>query len=241
MGSAPSEGEADSSQLTPVKIVVAGGFGVGKTTLVSAISEIRPLRTEESLTQVGIGVDDLTGVSDKTTTTVAMDFGRISMGARLVLYLFGTPGQDRFWFMWDDLSYGALGAVVLADTRRLSDCFPSVDYFERRQLPFIVAVNTFDGAPRYDPEDVRIALDLDPSVPAMLFDARQRLSVKEVLITLVQHVLAVGPVDRPETPPGPSALGWSGPVGRTVLPDADVPDGDARTAQEAARPAADGS
>jgi uncharacterized protein len=139
------------------------------------------------------GVDDLSGVAGKSTTTVAMDFGRISMGTRLVLYLFGTPGQDRFWFMWDDLSYGALGAVVLADTRRLSDCFPSVDYFERRQLPFIVAINVFDGAPSYDAEDVRIALDLDPSVPAMLCDARQRASVKDVLITLVQHVLAAGP------------------------------------------------
>jgi uncharacterized protein len=245
MGSAPSEGEADSSQLTPVKIVVAGGFGVGKTTLVSAISEIRPLRTEESLTQVGIGVDDLTGVAGKTTTTVAMDFGRISMGARLVLYLFGTPGQDRFWFMWDDLSYGALGAVVLADTRRLSDCFPSVDYFERRQLPFIVAVNAFDGAPRYDPEDVRIALDLDPNVPAMLCDARERGSVKEVLITLVQHVLTAGPGDGQETPPGPGDVGWPGPVGRAVLPDADGSDGNAETAarpaQEALPPAADGS
>ena len=252
MGSAPSEGEADGSQLTPVKIVVAGGFGVGKTTLVSAISEIRPLRTEESLTQVGIGVDDLTGVAGKTTTTVAMDFGRISMGARLVLYLFGTPGQDRFWFMWDDLSYGALGAVVLADTRRLSDCFPSVDYFERRQLPFIVAVNAFDGAPRYDTEDVRIALDLDPDVPTLLCDARQRSSVKEVLITLVQHILA-GPRDGQDAPPEPGAVGWSGPVGRPTFllagdpPDADLPNGNgdardaARPAQEASRPAADGS
>jgi len=240
MGSAPSEGEADSSQLTPVKIVVAGGFGVGKTTLVSAISEIRPLRTEESLTQVGIGVDDLTGVADKTTTTVAMDFGRISMGSRLVLYLFGTPGQDRFWFMWDDLSYGALGAVVLADTRRLSDCFPSVDYFERRQLPFIVAVNTFDGAPRYDPEDVRIALDLDPNVPAVLCDARHRGSVKEVLITLVQHVLAADPAGAQEPPPGPGAVGWSGPVGRTLLSDAEACEA-GRQAQEPARPAAEGS
>jgi uncharacterized protein len=194
MASAPSDGTANG-QLTPFKIVVAGGFGVGKTTLVSAISEIRPLRTEESLTQVSIGVDDLTGVGGKTTTTVAMDFGRISMGTRLVLYLFGTPGQDRFWFMWDDLSYGALGAVVLADTRRLGDCFPSVDYFEQRELPFVVAINVFDGAPSYDAEDVRIALDLDPNVPAVLCDARQRASVKEVLITLVQHVLAAGPID----------------------------------------------
>jgi signal recognition particle receptor subunit beta len=195
MGSAPSDAAAGGAQLTPVKIVVAGGFGVGKTTLVSAISEIRPLRTEEALTQVSVGVDDLTGVAGKTTTTVAMDFGRISMGSRLVLYLFGTPGQDRFWFMWDDLSFGALGAVVLADTRRLGDCFPSVDYFERRQLPFIVAINVFDGAPRYNAEDIRIALDLDPNVPAMLCDARQRDSVKDVLITLVQHVLATGPVN----------------------------------------------
>jgi len=241
MGSAPSEGEADGSQLTPVKIVVAGGFGVGKTTLVSAISEIRPLRTEESLTQVGIGVDDLTGVSDKTTTTVAMDFGRISMGSRLVLYLFGTPGQDRFWFMWDDLSYGALGAVVLADTRRLSDCFPSVDYFERRQLPFIVAVNTFDGAPRYDPEDVRIALDLDPNVPAMLCDARHRSSVKDVLITLVQHVLAADPAGIQEQSPGPGAVGWSGPpAGRTPLSDGGACEA-VRLGQDAARPAAEGS
>ncbi len=207
MGSAPSNGTADGGLLTPFKIVVAGGFGVGKTTLVSAISEIRPLRTEESLTQVSVGVDDLTGVAGKTTTTVAMDFGRISMGTRLVLYLFGTPGQDRFWFMWDDLSYGALGAVVLADTRRLSDCFPSVDYFEQRQLPFIVAINVFDGAPRYDTEDVRIALDLDPSVPAVLCDARRRASVKEVLITLVQHVLAAGPIDSHPASRHPGTVG----------------------------------
>ncbi len=195
MGSDPSDGTGSGStgnggQFTPFKILIAGGFGVGKTTLVGAISEIRPLRTEEALTQVSVGVDDLSGVGGKTTTTVAMDFGRITMGKHLVLYLFGTPGQDRFWFMWDDLSYGALGAIVLADTRRLSDCFPAVDYFERRQMPFIVAINAFDGAPRYDPEDVRIALDLDPYVPALMCDARQRASVKQVLIALVQHVLA---------------------------------------------------
>jgi uncharacterized protein len=213
MGSARSDGKADGAQLTPVKIVVAGGFGAGKTTLVSAISEIRPLRTEETLTQVSVGVDDLTGVSGKTTTTVAMDFGRISMGSRLVLYLFGTPGQDRFWFMWDDLSYGALGAVVLADTRRLGDCFPSVDYFERRQLPFIVAINVFDDALRYAAEDVRIALDLDPNVPAMLCDARQRDSVKDVLITLVQHVLAAGPADDHQASGDPGAVSQHGAVG----------------------------
>jgi signal recognition particle receptor subunit beta len=213
MGSVPSDGKADGAQLTPVKIVVAGGFGVGKTTLVGAISEIRPLRTEEALTQVSVGVDDLTGVAGKTTTTVAMDFGRISMGSRLVLYLFGTPGQDRFWFMWDDLSYGALGAVVLADTRRLGDCFPSVDYFERRQLPFIVAINVFDDAPRYAAEDVRIALDLDPNVPALLCDARQRDSVKDVLITLVQHVLRAGPMDGRQASGDPGAVGQHGAVG----------------------------
>jgi uncharacterized protein len=217
MGSARSKVQSGNSQLIPIKIVVAGGFGVGKTTLVSSISEIRPLRTEESLTQVGVGVDNLTGVAEKTTTTVAMDFGRISMGSRMVLYLFGTPGQDRFWFMWDDLSYGALGAVVLADTRRLSDCFPSVDYFERRQLPFIVAINVFDGSPQYDIEDVRIALDLDPAVPALLCDARQRSSVKEVLITLVQHVLAADPDDDGQAAPDQDAVGQPGAVGRAVL------------------------
>jgi len=217
MGSARSKRQSGGSQLVPIKIVVAGGFGVGKTTLVSSISEIRPLRTEESLTQVGVGVDDLTGVTGKTTTTVAMDFGRISMGARMVLYLFGTPGQDRFWFMWDDLSYGALGAVVLADTRRLSDCFPSVDYFERRQLPFIVAINVFDGAPAYDVEDVRIALDLDPAVPALLCDARHRSSVKEVLITLVQHALAADPDDDGQAPHDPGEIGRGGPVGQVCL------------------------
>jgi hypothetical protein len=189
MGSAPSDGSADVP-LAAFKVLIAGGFGAGKTTLVGAISEVRPLHTEEALTRASVGTDDLTGVGNKTTTTVAMDFGRLTMGTHLVLYLFGTPGQERFWFMWDELSFGALGAVVLADTRRLGDCFPSVDYFEKRQLPFIVAINCFDGAPHYDPEDVRIALDLDPRVPAVLCDARQRDSVKQVLITLVEHVLA---------------------------------------------------
>jgi signal recognition particle receptor subunit beta len=171
------------------KIIIAGGFGVGKTTLVSTISEIRPLRTEEELSDRGAGIDDLAGVERKTTTTVAMDFGRISFPGGVSLYLFGTPGQERFWFMWDELAFGALGAVVMADTRRLVDCFASVDYFEHRETPFIVAANCFDGARRYEPDDIRIALDLEPHVPIVLCDARRRESVKRVLIASVNHSL----------------------------------------------------
>jgi len=165
---------------------------------VGAVSEIRPLRTEEPLTETSVPVDSTAGVEHKTTTTVAMDFGRITLRNDLVLYLFGTPGQERFWFMWDELVLGALGAVVLADTRRLADSFPAIDYFERREIPFIVALNIFPGSRRYSAQDVRVALDLDPGLPIVTCDARSRESAKEVLIALIEHVLAVAdePVPR---------------------------------------------
>jgi uncharacterized protein len=185
-----SDSVADSgAPLAAAKILIAGGFGAGKTTLVGAISEVHPLRTEEPLSQASIAVDDLSGVDAKSTTTVAMDFGRITVASDLVLYLFGTPGQDRFWFMWDELASGALGAAILADTRRLGDCFASVDYFERSATPFIVAVNCFAGAPAYDAADIRTALDLDPRVPVIACDARERESAKQVLISVVEHAL----------------------------------------------------
>jgi len=171
------------------KIVIAGGFGVGKSTLVGAVSEIDPLRTEALVTNESEGVDDLAAVPTKATTTVAMDFGRLTLAEDLVLYLFGTPGQRRFWFMWDDLCLGAIGAIVLVDTRRLDDSFAAVDYFEARKLPFIVAVNEFDDAQRFGLEDIREALAISPHVPMMTVDARERESAKEALVRITEFAL----------------------------------------------------
>ena len=184
---------AEADTLIPLKVLIAGGFGVGKTTLVRSLSEIPPLLTEQEMTSASVGVDDAEMVPDKRTTTVAMDFGRITIDRRHILYLFGTPGQERFWFMWDELSAGAMGAVVLADTRRLQDCFAAIDFFESRGIGFLVAINQFDNSFRYDAADVRSALDLKPDVPIVSCDARDSRSATGVLVQLIQHLLGVRP------------------------------------------------